>query len=182
MLRQTSAHSERLQGAQICDSCYARGPHKISNFSKSVTVAKDWRSHHHWPSAVDSRGLQAMPCWRSRWISLRPASPRVVVAMEDATHTSRAAPRSGTAAVVKMSAGVDVASVSPRGSDVTAASTSLKGPGCALTKAQCPLVASEVLQVSSCSSGAKTLPAHKSRWQIHLCETCGSHKSSILAT
>ena len=54
--------------------------------------------------------------------------------------------------------------------------------GCALTKAQCPLVASEVLQVSSCSSGAKTLPAHESRWQIHLCETCGSHKSSVLAT
>ena len=47
-------------------------------------------------------------------------------ALEDATHTSGAALRPGTAAVVKRSAGLVVASVSPRGS-VTAPSSGEQG-------------------------------------------------------
>ena len=46
------------------------------------------------------------------------ASPRAAAALEEATHTSRAALRPGTAAIVKKkrSAGLDCASVSPLGS------------------------------------------------------------------
>ena len=42
-----------------------------------------------------------------------PASPRAAAAMEEATHTSRAALRPGTAVVVKISAGLDREAVSP---------------------------------------------------------------------
>ena len=78
-------------------------------------------------------------------------------AEEDATRTSRAALRpgggggdEGTAAVVKMSAGVDVVSVSCRGSVVTPGSVSFKPPSNACYV--WPRVASSVLPVSPCSS------------------------------
>ena len=45
-------------------------------------------------------------------------SPRPAAAMEEATHTSRAALRPGTAAAVKISAGLDCEAVSPLGSAV----------------------------------------------------------------
>ena len=44
------------------------------------------------------------------------ASPRAAAAFEEATHTSWAALRPGTAAVVKISAGLDCEAVSPLGS------------------------------------------------------------------
>ena len=66
-----------------------------------------------------------MPCCRSSTFSflhcesLRPsaacASPRAAAAIEEATHTSRAALRPGTAAVVKTSAGLDCEAVGPLG-------------------------------------------------------------------
>ena len=54
------------------------------------------------------------------------ASPRPPAALEDATHTSRAALRPGTAAVVNVSAGLDGAC--PLGSVVTAGSASFNLP------------------------------------------------------
>ena len=82
------------------------------------------------PMAVQTSGRLTIPCTRRPWSSLLlwvvfrskaacAASPRAAAALEDATDTSRAALRPGSAAVVKISAGVDVASVDPHGSVVT---------------------------------------------------------------
>ena len=65
------------------------------------------------------------------------ASLRAAAAVEDATHTSRAALRLGTAAVVKRSAGLDCVSVSPLGSVVIPGSASVSPPMTARTQAQC---------------------------------------------
>ena len=54
------------------------------------------------------------------------ASPRVAAATEEATHTSRAALRPGTAAMVKISAGLDCEAVGPLGSVVMPGSASFK--------------------------------------------------------
>ena len=107
--------------------------------------------------------------------------------------TSRAAMRPGTEAVVKRSAALDCASVSPRGSVVAPWSASVNPPRRAWTHEQRPRVASAV-QISLCSSwgsknaphsrhlpspnlvytlttksrGARTLPAHASKWHSHL--------------
>ena len=53
---------------------------------------------------------------------------RAAPALEEATHTSRAALRPGTAAVVKRSAGLDCGSVSPLRSVVMSGSASLSPP------------------------------------------------------
>ena len=79
---------------------------------------------------------------------------------EEATHMSRAALRPGTAAVVKRSAGLDCASVSPLGSVVMPGSASLSPPKTAWTHAQCSREASVVLQSSPCSSSG-TRMIHK---------------------
>ena len=52
------------------------------------------------------------------------ASPRAAAALGEATHTSRAALRPGTAAVVKISAGLDFEAVRPLGSFVMPGSVS----------------------------------------------------------
>ena len=56
------------------------------------------------------------------------ASPRAAVALEGATKKSSAALRRGTAAVVKRSAGLDCASVSPLGSVEIPGSASFSPP------------------------------------------------------
>ena len=56
------------------------------------------------------------------------ASPLAATALEDATHTSRAALLPGTAAVVKRSARVECVVVSPLGSVVIPGSASLRPP------------------------------------------------------
>ena len=88
------------------------------------------------PAAVQTKGLKAMCAALSSSISLRyrlsfrlnaavAASP-IAAAFGEAMHTSKAAPRPGTAAYVKMSAGLEVRVVSPRGSVVTDGSANLK--------------------------------------------------------
>ena len=56
------------------------------------------------------------------------ASPRAAARLGEATHTSRAALRLGTAAVVKRSAGPDCVVVSPLGSVVMPGSASFNPP------------------------------------------------------
>ena len=67
--------------------------------------------------------------------------------LETHAHTSRAALRPGTAAIVKMSAGLDVFVVRPFGSVVSAGLASLKHARKSCPRAQWPLVASAVLQI-----------------------------------
>ena len=56
----------------------------------------------------------------------RAASPRAAAALEEATQTSMAVLRPGTAVVVKISAGLDCDAVSPLGSVVVPGSASFK--------------------------------------------------------
>ena len=56
------------------------------------------------------------------------ASLQAAAALEDATHTSRAALRPETATVVKMSAGLNCVSVSPLGSTAIPGPASLSPP------------------------------------------------------
>ena len=53
-----------------------------------------------------------------------PASPRAAATLEKATHTSKAALRPGTRAVVKISAGLECGPVSPQGLVVVPGSAS----------------------------------------------------------
>ena len=61
---------------------------------------------------------------------------------------------SGTAAVVKISAGLDCEAVSPLGSVAMPGSARFMSETTAWTHAWCPRVASAVLQVGACSSSA----------------------------
>ena len=78
-----------------------------------------------WPTSADCSDWRQC-LLRTGAYAACPASPRAAAAMDEATHTSRAAMRPGTAAVVKISAGLDCEAVSPLGSVVMPGSESLK--------------------------------------------------------
>ena len=104
------------------------------------------------PSAVQTRsGRRRLLCEVLR-NAASAASLCAAAALEDATNTSRAALRPGTSAAVKISAGLDCASVSPLGSVLIPGSAIFIFPRTASTQAYCPRVASAVLQVSPCST------------------------------
>ena len=65
--------------------------------------------------AIGSQLIRSAESQSKRSNAACAASPRAAAAMEEATHTSRAALCPGTAAVVRISAGLDCASVSPLG-------------------------------------------------------------------
>ena len=116
--------------------------------SPTSAACSDWRQHQLRTEAFElRRGAVARPLSRQDGDSECPVvaiprfrfcgarvcdqmphalRPRAAEAIEEATNTSRAAPRPGTAAVVKLSAGLACEAVSPLGSAVMPGSASFK--------------------------------------------------------